>query len=83
MSPWYSVKEACSYSGFKPTKIREAIKHGKLKTFREDGGDYRIHQMDLDTYMMYGRNLLKPSEKIQLQNRNQYSKMEKLQDFLK
>jgi excisionase family DNA binding protein len=77
------VKGACSYSGFSPTKIREAIKLGKLKAFREDGGDFRINKMDLDTYIMFGRNLLKPSEKNELQNRNRYSKMEKLKEFLK
>jgi excisionase family DNA binding protein len=76
------VKGACAYTGFKPTKIRKAIRTERLKAFREDGGDYRIHQMDLDSYMMYGRNLLKPSEKHQLQNRNRYSKMEKLKEFL-
>ncbi|MBT4207033.1 helix-turn-helix domain-containing protein [Candidatus Woesearchaeota archaeon] len=83
LSPWYTVKGACAYTGFKPTKIRGAIKAGKLKAYREDGGDFRIHQMDLDTYIMFGKNLLKPSEKNELQNRNRYSKMEKLKDFLK
>jgi len=39
--------------------------------------------MDLDTYIMFGRNLLKPSEKNELQNRNRYSKMEKLKEYLK
>ena len=83
MSSCYTVNGACSYSGFNPTKIRKAIRTERLKAFREDGGDYRIHQMDLDSYMMYGRNLLKPSEKHQLQNRNRYSKMEKLKEYLK
>ena len=83
LSPWYTVKEACAYSKFGNTKIRTAIKDGKLKAFREDGGDFRINKMDLDTYIMFGRNLLKPSEKNELQNRNRYSKMEKLKEYLK
>ena len=75
-SPWFTIKEACAYTGFKPTKIRNAIKVGKLKVYREDGGDYRINKMDLDCYIMFGKKNVTGYEEDQLRKRNRYSKIE-------
>jgi excisionase family DNA binding protein len=82
-TPWFTITGACSYTGFGSTKIRKAIREDRLKAFRQDGSDYRIHQMDLDCYLMYGRNLLKPTEKDQLMRRNRYYKIENLKEILK
>jgi excisionase family DNA binding protein len=83
LSPWYTLKSACAYTGFKPTKIRGAIKAGKLKAYREDGGDYRINRRDLDCYIMYGKKNVTGYEEDQLRKRNRYSKIENLKDIFK
>ena len=75
-SPWFTIKEACAYTKYGDTKIRNAIKVGKLKAHREDGGDYRIHQRDLDCYIMFGKKNVVGYEEDQLRKRNRYSKIE-------
>jgi excisionase family DNA binding protein len=83
ISPWFTIEQACSYSGFGSTTIRRAVREGKLKSFRQGttSGDIRIHKKDLDAFIMFGKGNLKPGEEQQVQIRNRYSKHENLRDF--
>ena len=69
LSPWYTVKEACSYSGFSPTKIREAIGTERLKVFREDGEIKGIFKMICsDKELKFNFTMRKPWRKESLRN---------------
>ncbi|MBT7825321.1 MAG: helix-turn-helix domain-containing protein [Bacteroidetes bacterium] len=82
ISPWFTIDQACSYSGFGKTTIRNAVKEEKLKSFRQGTatGDIRIHKKDLDAFIMFGKGHLKPGEEKQALIRNRYSNIENLKN---
>lgn len=49
---WFNTAQAAEYSGYHPTTIRHVLQAGELVgTQRKDGGRWRIHRDDLDSWL--------------------------------
>ena len=54
-SPWFDVSNASEYLKVSDRSIRRYISKGKIKSYQTPTGGVRLHQSDLDSFVMYGK----------------------------
>lgn len=63
---WFTVTLASDYSTLSVRTLRRAIQQGKLKASRScPGGRWLIHRRNLDSFLMFGKCRLSPTERLQ------------------